>query len=640
MNKQLYSQLMLLFFPLLFFSQTTLGKSQVVFPAVVVSGIEHYIEVLLDNDSIKYIDIQVNGVNKRYVVSNQKLQLPYTFKSKEQLVLKSKYFSASKIINPIPLWISIIPPLLAIFMALLFKEVISSLFVGILFGTLTIQWYAEESLWLGMMHLIDVYIMGALNDWGHLAIILFSTLIGGMVAVISRNGGMHGVVEQFSNYAKNAKSSQLITWLMGILIFFDDYANTLIVGNTMRPLTDKHRVSREKLSYLVDSTAAPIAAIAFVTTWIGAELGYIEDGIKAIGVIEEGAYTVFLHSLQFSFYPIFTLLFMLMLILKQRDFGPMLKAERLARSKPLDEREKVELNDEVKHLQPKLLNKRRWYNAAVPVVVIILGTIAGLLYTGWDDVIVNDSSLSFFRKLSAIIGGSDSYLALLWSSLFGLMVSILMTVSQKIMTLSETLETSMSGFKTMLNAIVILVLAWSLALLTQHLHTANFLTGILANNMTVVWIPALTFVLSAIVAFATGSSWGTMAILYPLMLPATWRLGMESGLNPVEIMALFYNVVASVLAGSVLGDHCSPISDTTILSSLATSCNHLRHVRTQMPYALTVGAVSLLVGTIPTSFGLPPFISFVLGLILLYTIVHYAGKNSEMTKENRKSALS
>jgi Na+/H+ antiporter NhaC len=213
--------------------------------------------------------------------------------------------------------------------------------------------------------------------------------------------------------------------------------------------------------------------------------------------------------------------------------------------------------------------------------------------------------------------------------MFGLIIAILLSVSQRIMNLEESLSTALSGFKTMLNAIVILVLAWSLAKLTEDLHTADFLTNSLSDNLPATWIPATTFLLAALVAFATGSSWGTMAILYPLMLPATWSLGMEAGLEPQTVMVLFYNVVASVLAGSVLGDHCSPISDTTILSSLATSCDHIQHVRTQMPYALCVGAVSICIGTIPASFGIPPIWSFITGITLLFLLVYFLGKPTE-----------
>jgi Na+/H+ antiporter NhaC len=392
------------------------------------------------------------------------------------------------------------------------------------------------------------------------------------------------------------------------------------------------RVSREKLAYIVDSTAAPIAAIAFVTTWIGAELSYIESGIEKIEGLDEGVYATFINSLQYSFYPILTLIFILMLILMNKDFGPMLKAENRARE-----------TGEVSSLSTKVIKKAdsgepeelamsenaksRWYNAAIPIFIIILGTIVGLLYTGWDSSIWHDGSISLSRKLSTIIGNADSYKALLWSSLFSLIVSILMTVSQKLMNLEETMQATLNGFKTMLSAIVILVLAWGLAEITDDMHTADFLTSMLSNNVAPWILPAITFVVAALVAFSTGSSWGTMAILYPLMMPAAWSICQEAGLDYEASLNIFHNVVASVLAGSVLGDHCSPISDTTILSSLASSCHHIDHVKTQMPYALTVGGVAILVGIIPSALGVSSWICLPVGILSLWLIIKFLGKD-------------
>jgi Na+/H+ antiporter NhaC len=211
----------------------------------------------------------------------------------------------------------------------------------------------------------------------------------------------------------------------------------------------------------------------------------------------------------------------------------------------------------------------------------------------------------------------------------GVIVALLLTVSQRILNLKDTIETLINGFKTMLTAIIILVLAWSIALLTKHLHTADFISQSLVEiNMEPFLVPALTFILAALVAFSTGSSWGTMAILYPLILPASWLIAQKAGLDHAMSLALFYNVVSCVLAGSVLGDHCSPISDTTILSSLASSCNHIEHVRTQLPYALTVGGIAIVMGTVPSAYGVPAYITFPVGILLLFLIVHFFGKRS------------
>jgi len=468
----------------------------------------------------------------------------------------------------------------------------------------------------------------ALTQSGHMAIIIFSMLIGAMVNIITRNGGMKGVVNILSRYANNPRSGQFVTWLLGIAIFFDDYANTLVVGNTMRPVTDRLKISREKLAYIVDSTAAPIAAIAFVTTWIGAELSYIQDGIATIG-IDESPYNVFINSLAYSFYPIFALIFILILIRKQVDFGPMYNAEKNARlsiAKYKDDND-TSFSNQLNELEVPEHIKPRWYNAAIPVFIVIFGTFAGLLYTGWNQEVWNDEAIGFSKKLSIIIGNSDSYKALLWSSVSGVLIAILLTVTQKILNLKNTVDSMINGFRTMLTAIVILILAWSIALVTKHLHTADFISQLMVSvNISPQFIPALTFILAALVAFSTGSSWGTMAILYPLILPASWLIAQNYGLEHGGSLDIFHNVVSAVLAGSVLGDHCSPISDTTILSSLASSCNHIDHVRTQLPYALTVGGVAIFVGTIPSAFGISSWFLFPAGFIILYIIVRVFAK--------------
>ncbi len=521
-------------------------------------------------------------------------------------------------------------------MALLFKEVFVALFTGLLIGTTTIAYYQGAGIFVaffrGLFAVSETYIIEAMNDRGHLSIIVFSMMIGGMVNLITRNGGMKGVVNRLSKYANTARSGQLVTWLLGIIIFFDDYANTLVVGNTMRPVTDRLRISREKLAYIVDSTAAPIASIAFVTTWIGAELSYIQNGTQTIG-LEQSPYTIFLNSLAYSFYPVLALIFILILVWKQRDFGPMLKAERLARKTGVSETDEKEgFSNDINTLEVAKHIKPKAFNAVIPVMVIIVGTIAGLFYSGWDNAIW-ESDLSLTKKLSAIIGAADSYKALLWSSLLGMVTAVLLTQIQKLLRLKEAIDSLINGFRIMLTAIVILILAWSIARVTEHMHTADFISQLLiAIELPPYLVPALTFIMAALVAFSTGSSWGTMAILYPLILPASWLIATNHGLSTTESYSIFYNVVSTVLAGSVMGDHCSPISDTTILSSLASSCNHIGHVRTQLPYALTVGGVSVLVGTIPAAMGWPAWILFPTAVFVLFLIIHFGAEKPNRLK--------
>lgn len=525
----------------------------------------------------------------------------------------------------LPLWLSILPPLLAICLALMFKEVLSSLFAGVLAGAFIVNGMYFDLLPLSILNTIDKYAITALLDSGHASIILFSLLIGGMVAIISRNGGMQGIVDKLSTFAKNRRSSSLITWFLGIVIFFDDYANTLIVGNTMRPLADKFKVSREKLAYLVDSTAAPVASIAFITTWIGAELGYIGDAINTLG-LDQNAYGMFIGSLEYAYYPIFSLVFMFFIIWMKRDFGPMHKAETSTATATVDAEDHSLDSEEVKTLQVKEGVKPNWINAFLPVFTVVAVTVAGLVITGYDPAVWADTTTGFLTKLSTTIGNADSYRSLLWSSLSGLLVAVALTIGGRLMNVTETADVMVKGFKSLLIAMIILVSAWSLALITEELHTAGFLTSLMVGNVNPYLMPAITFLLAGGVAFSTGSSWSTMAILFPILMPTTWTLCLAAGLDHDQAYAVMFNVIATIMGGAVFGDHCSPISDTTILSSLSTGCDHIEHVRTQLPYALTVAAVSLVCGGLLFYLRLPWFVLYPAGFAILALIVRFVGK--------------
>ncbi len=615
---------------------------QVELPSVILTGIEY--ELSIDSIPANASSITVNNQVVPTEIKEGKLTFQHTFTAEQnQLHLSVGTQTQSLPVNPIPLWLSILPPLLAILFALIFKEVVTALVSGIFLGAAIIGFYQDgiAGIFYGFLAIIDHYIVDALTDWGHVAVILFSLLIGSIVAIISKNGGMKGVVNSISKYANTPRNGQLATWFLGIAIFFDDYANTLVVGNTMRPVTDSLKISREKLAYIVDSTAAPIAAIAFVTTWIGAELGYIADGVKSIDGLSASPYSIFISSLQYSFYPIFTLAFILMLVWREVDFGPMFKAEKRARTTGKVSNSAVANqnanSEELSEFEIQEGVKPKAYNAIIPIVVVVFGTIAGLLVTGYQATGTLHPEWSSIRKLSEIIGNADSYQALLWASISGLLVALTLSVGQRILSLNEAIDSAISGIKTMMSAIIILTLAWSLAGVTEDLKTADFLTSLLSNSVSPWAIPALTFVAAAFVAFSTGSSWGTMAILYPLILPASWSICAVNGYAEAETLGIFFNVVSCVLAGSVLGDHCSPISDTTILSSLASQCHHIDHVRTQMPYALTVGAVALFIGTIPASLGISPWYSFPVGLALLFGITRWLGKTVPTEKSTEQA---
>jgi Na+/H+ antiporter NhaC len=559
----------------------------------------------------------------------------------------------------LPLWLSILPPLIAIGLALLFKEVIISLFTGVFAGAFIAGGLRIESVYYfvsSFFRTITDYLVDTMSDGDHLAVIIFSLLIGGMVAIISRNGGMAGVIKSLSRYARTERSAQFMTWLMGVAIFFDDYANTLIVGNTMRSITDQFRISREKLAYIVDSTAAPVAAIAFVTTWIGAELGYIADGITGLEGFNTDLtpYAIFLSSLKYAYYPVLTLIFILILIYQRKDYGPMYKAEARARETGRVSSAIKGIDDEpdMEDLSPVKGVPLRWYNAVVPVLTVIIVTIIGLVQTGFEGLharllesdpdlvmnwgvvwqhlpVISGDEASWIVKLGLVIGNANSFDALIWGSLSGLAIALILTQIQRLIKLNDTIFTMLTGFKTMMPALVILCLAWSLAITTRELHTAEFITSALHGFVNPYFMPAIIFVLSALIAFSTGSSWSTMAILFPIAIPATWTIAIASGMGNEAATELLFNVIRGILGAAVLGDHISPISDTTILSSLASDCNHLDHVKTQMPYALTVGLISLISVTVAAIWGgsfLSNSIILLIDIGILFLIIKFVGK--------------
>lgn len=527
-------------------------------------------------------------------------------------------------------WISILPPLLTIVMALAFKRVVPALFLGIWMGAWAIKDFGIWGLWTGLLNTFQVFVTNALSNPDHTAIVLFSMMVGGMVGIISRNGGMQGIVNHIVKWADSARHACLATASLGLAIFFDDYANTLVVGNTMRPVTDSMRVSRAKLAYIVDSTAAPVACIAVITTWIGYEIGLIGDSIGKMEGLDAEAYLLFLNTIPYSFYPVLAIAFVFMVCSTGRDFGPMLTAERKAHEVGSENPEMdKKSNEETESIQPIEGKPQRAFNAYIPIMVMVAGVLVGLYVTGKNaSVDIADPSLK------DIIGNANSYTALMWASLTSMMTAAFLSLFQGIMDLEEVVNAWFSGVRAMLMAMIILILAWSLGEVTDILKTADFLVSILGDSLPVFVLPALIFVLAAATAFATGSSWGAMGILTPLAMPLTWAVMVAQGQADPEHMHILYSAISAILAGAVWGDHCSPISDTTILSSLASGCDHMDHVRTQLPYAVTVGAVAILFGSILTALGSPWWLGMSLGLIVLWTILKFYGQPSQVPQTN------
>ncbi len=527
--------------------------------------------------------------------------------------------TASAELRVLPGWISLMPAFLAIAVALLIRNVVPALLLGLWLGSTALLSFSPLGALKGLMDVFAVFIAKALANEDHAAIILFTMMIGGMVGIITRNGGMASIVRVVVSKAKTAVGGQVSVWLMGLMIFFDDYANTLVVGNTARSITDHLKISREKLAYIVDSTAAPVVCLALVTTWIGYQVSLIDQAMQGIdGLAATTAYSMFLHSIPYSFYPILAVIFVFAVAASGRDMGPMLRAERRARAGMVEPRSGEPLpalDGDTLEAKPDV--PMRPVNAFLPIVVLIVTLGVSMFITGEGETITD------------IVGSADPYKAMMWASFVGALVAAGLSIGQRILSAHETVDAWYGGARATLFGMIVLILAWSMSAVTSDLNAKGYLISILGDALPVALVPAVVFLLAAITAFSTGTSWGTMGILLPLVLPLTWAVMTVNGIADPSGMHIMYSSIACVLAGAVWGDHCSPISDTTVLSSIASGCDHIEHVRTQMPYAMLVGVVAIGLGTIPGGYGLPPWISLIVGMAVLIGILRFFGRSAD-----------
>jgi Na+/H+ antiporter NhaC len=588
-------------------------------PKFALAGIPIDIAINSIPDSVEAVEFTLRSNSKLYnynwTVTNGKISETILIDISENYKIENSLIPNESLqIRVVPGWLSILPPLLAIFLALLIRQVIVSLSLGIFAGTLI---YYDFNPITAILRFADTLMINVLIDKDHMFIILFTLLIGGVVGVISANGGTTGLAKQITKFAKTAKSGMISSWLLGVLIFFDDYANSLIIGNMMRPITDKLKISREKLAYIVDSTAAPIASIVIISTWVGYEVGLIGDGLNSIGSTQN-AYDVFISSIPYSFYPIAAIFFVFITSFMERDFGSMLAFEKKARAQ-----KSIIKTDELDNPEQVQAIKSKWYNGAIPILVILFGTVISLFYTG---IVSLEAEGITEYSLQNIINHADSFSSLLWASFIASIVAIVLSVSQKILTLEKAVEAWQKGVQSMLVAVIILVFAWGISSITNNLNTAGYIISLLSDSIDPRLLPAIVFIICAAIGFSTGTSWGTMAIVMPIVIPLTYHVGNSFGLEGESLQIVMYGVISSVLAGSVFGDHCSPIADTTILSSLASKCNHIDHVKSQLPYSILVGIFTILLGTIPSAYGVNPFISIAIIFIALTLFLRFYGK--------------
>ena len=484
---------------------------------------------------------------------------------------------------------ALVPPVVAIVLALITKEVYSSLFVGIVIGGLFYGnvfqsgFSAERS----VLHIFEDGLVGVLSDPDNVGILIFLVVLGVMVSMMNKAGGSAAFGEWASEHIKTRIGAQLAAIMLGVLIFIDDYFNCLTVGSVMRPVTDKHQVSRAKLAYLIDATAAPVCIIAPISSWAAAVTGFVKG---------EDGFSIFIKAIPYNYYALFTIVAMVTLVILQVDFGPMAKHEANAKKGDLfttGDRPYAESKQDV------IKGKGKVIDLIFPILVLIICCIIGMIYTG-----------GFFDGTGFVdaFAGSNASIGLMLGSFFALIITICFYSIRRVLRFTDCCNSIPEGFKAMVPAILILTFAWTLKTMTESLGAKEFVAGLVGgvSGPLLGLFPAIIFVVGAFLAFATGTSWGTFGILIPIVV------NIFSGTNHTMMIIS----ISACMAGAVCGDHCSPISDTTIMASAGGHCHHVNHVSTQLPYAVLVAGISCLTYII-AGFVRNPVVPFIIGVFIL-----------------------
>ena len=455
---------------------------------------------------------------------------------------------------------SLVPPVVAIVLALITKEVYSSLFVGILIGGAFWSGFKPEAT---ILHVFQDGVVGVLTDSYNMGILVFLVILGVMVCMMNKAGGSAAFGRWAKEHIKTRAGAQLATIALGVLIFIDDYFNCLTVGSVMRPVTDSHNVSRAKLAYLIDATAAPICIIAPISSWAAAVTGFVKG---------EDGFSIFIRAIPYNYYAILTIIMMVTLVLAKEDYGPMKAHEKNAIEGDLFTTGDRPFENTSENA---IYNKGKVIDLVFPILSLIVCCVIGMIYSG-----------GFFSGTGFVeaFSGSDASVGLMLGSFFAMVITIVFYAVRKVLRFSDSMACIPEGFKAMVPAILILTFAWTLKAMTDSLGAAPFVASVMnsAAGGLMNLLPAIIFLVGCFLAFATGTSWGTFGILIPIVV------AVFQGTN--ETMMIIS--ISACMAGAVCGDHCSPISDTTIMASAGAQCNHVNHVSTQLPYAMTVAAVS------------------------------------------------
>lgn len=481
---------------------------------------------------------------------------------------------------------ALIPPVVAIGLALITKEVYSSLFIGILVGGLFYSGFSFEGT---ILHMFEDGFLSVLSDSYNVGILIFLVILGAIVALMNKAGGSAAFGRWASSKIKTRVGAQLATIALGVLIFIDDYFNCLTVGSVMRPVTDKQKVSRAKLAYLIDATAAPVCIIAPISSWAAAVTGFVEG---------EDGFSLFMQAIPYNYYALLTILMMISMVLLKIEFGSMATHEKNARERgdlyTTQERPYAGMEN-----ADKITTNGKVIDLVIPIISLIVCCVIGMLYTGGFF-----SGTDFVTSFSQ----SDASVGLALGGFFGLLITIILYLIRKVLSFHEIMSCIPEGFKAMVPAILILTFAWTLKAMTDSLGAAEFVYGITKNAAggLMSMLPAIIFLIGCFLAFATGTSWGTFGILIPIVVEVFANSNHE----------LMIISISACMAGAVCGDHCSPISDTTIMASAGAQCEHVNHVSTQLPYAVVAAAISF-VTYILAGFVQNPFISLAFGVVLM-----------------------
>ena len=558
-------------------------------------AVTYDLSVLAENDGVKgakdYVDAYADNV-----------QQDKSFKEHEAAALatirtENRFFGA---------WWAILPPLIAIFLALITKEVYSSLFIGIVSGGLLYSGFSFEGT---LTHVMQKGFIGSIADAYNIGILLFLVLLGALVAMMNKTGASAAFGKWAQTHIRSRVGAQVATIILGMLIFVDDYFNCLTVGSVMRPVTDAKKVSRAKLSYLIDATAAPICIIAPISSWAAAVAGF------AKGAGAESGFSLFINAIPYNFYAILTIVTMFFFALTKFDFGPMKKHESVTASGLPD---LGAIEDATEALTKN--ERGRVIDLVIPVLVLIVCCMIGMIYSGG---FFGEDNPGFVKAFS----DSDASVGLVLGSIVAIVFAVVFYLCRRVISFRDCMDAFPEGFKAMVPAIMILCCAWTLKTMTDSLGAKIFISDIINGPAAGLWnfLPAIIFVIAIILAFSTGTSWGTFGILIPIVLAAI----------PASSMTIV--AVSACMAGAVCGDHCSPISDTTIMASAGAQCNHIVHVNTQLPYALLVAAVSFVAYIVAPFVGsawiaLPIAVFLMLATLFFLKLVMKGPFNDEMNK--------